>query len=183
MLLASMVLPWLRTEDGRVIWANPRPNSTLFCRPISFIFEKESKELTTATYVQLQKEVESLTPSIIQLTNDVTISVRHEIALTMIDGKVHSAIQNIRSQQVCSIRRAKPTEMNNIGGVLARPNGDWTQHGVSTLHCWIRSMEMFLHIAYRLPFCEWQARGEEKQRIVKEQNQRIQTEFRQCLGS
>ncbi|KAF0306923.1 hypothetical protein FJT64_021694 [Amphibalanus amphitrite] len=151
--------------------------------PVCFIFEKESKELTTATYVQLQQEVESLTPSVVQLTNDVTISVRHEMTLTMIDGKVHNAIQGIRSQQVCSICRAKPTEMNNIDGVLARPiAGDRTQHGISTLHCWIRSMEMFLHIAYRLPFCEWQARGEEKQRIVKEQKQRIQTEFHQRLG-
>ena len=176
MLLATMVPLRLRTEDGRVIWANPRPNSTSFCRPISFIFEKE---LTTATYV-----VESPTPSIVQLTNDVSISVHQEMALTMIDGKVHNAIQNIRSQQVCSIRRAKPTEMNNIDEVLARPiTRDRTQHGISTLHCWIRSIEMLLHIAYRLPFCEWQARGEEKQRIVKEQNQRIQTEFRQCLGS
>ena len=182
MFLASMVPLRLRTEDGRVIWANPKPNSTFFCRPISFIFEKESKELTTATYVQLQQEVESLTPSIVQLTDDVTISVHHEMALTMIDGKVHNTIQDIRSQQVCSICRAKPTEMNNIDGVLARPTGDRTQHGISTLHCWIRSMEMFLHIAYRLPFREWQARGEEKQRIVKEQKQRIQTEFRQRLG-
>ncbi|KAF0313394.1 hypothetical protein FJT64_016052 [Amphibalanus amphitrite] len=178
MFLASMVPLRLRTEDGRVIWANPKPNSTFFCRPISFIFEKESKELTTATYVQLQQEVESLTPSVVQLANDVTISVRHEMTLTMIDGKVHNAIQDIRSQQVCSICRAKPSEMNNIDGVLARPiAGDRTQHGISTLHCWIRSMEMFLHIAYRLPFCEWQARGEEKQRIVKEQKQRIQTDY------
>ncbi|KAF0288068.1 hypothetical protein FJT64_013532 [Amphibalanus amphitrite] len=147
MFLASMVPLRLRTEDGRVIWANPKPNSTFFCRPIGLIFEKDSKELTTATYVQLQQDVESLTPS------------------------------------TYSICRAKPTEMNNIDGVLARPiAGDRTQHGISTLHCWIRSMEMFLHIAYRLPFCEWQARGEEKQRIVKEQKQRIQTEFRQCLG-
>ena len=53
MFLASMVPLRLRTEDGRVIWANPKPNSTFFCRPISFIFEKESKELTIATYVQL----------------------------------------------------------------------------------------------------------------------------------
>ena len=53
MFLASMVPLRLRTEDGRVIWANPNPNSTFSCRPISFIFE-ESKELTTATYVQLQ---------------------------------------------------------------------------------------------------------------------------------
>ena len=72
----------------------------------------------------------------------------------MIDGKVHNAIQDIRSQQVCSICRAKPTEMNSTDRVLSRPTGDRTQHGISTLHCWIRSMEMFLHIAYRLPFCE-----------------------------
>ena len=71
------------------------------------------------------------------------------MALTMIDGKVQNAIQDIRSQQVCSICLAKPTEMNNIDGVLARPTGDRTQHGISTLHCWIRSTEMFLHIAYR----------------------------------
>ena len=53
MFLASMVPLRLRTEDGRVIWANPNPNSTFSCRPISFIFE-ESKELITATYVELQ---------------------------------------------------------------------------------------------------------------------------------
>ena len=32
----------LRLSDGQnIIWQNPRPSSTLYCRPIKFIFSKE----------------------------------------------------------------------------------------------------------------------------------------------
>lgn len=29
------------------------------------------------------------------------------------------------------------------------------QNGISTLHCWIRIMELILHISYNLHFQEW----------------------------
>ncbi|KAF0308141.1 hypothetical protein FJT64_020619 [Amphibalanus amphitrite] len=86
----------LCTLQASVIQSSAAQGSLILTSKYGFIFEKESKELTTATYFQLQQEVESLTPSVVQLTNDVTISVRHEMTLTMIDGKVHNAIQGIR---------------------------------------------------------------------------------------
>ena len=42
---------------------------------------------------------------------------------------------------------------------------NYFKHGISTLHLWIRNMEMFLHISHRLEFKSWQARGENKEAL------------------
>lgn len=39
----SLVPLQLRDESGHIAWQNPRPSSTMYCRPIKFIFSKESK--------------------------------------------------------------------------------------------------------------------------------------------
>lgn len=64
----------------------------------------------------------------------------------MIDGKIATYISGT-STSACDICRAKPTEMNNLEEVYKKAkNVDMYQHGISSLHAWIRCMECLIHI-------------------------------------
>ena len=52
---------------------------------------------------------------------------------------------------------------------------------LSTLHLWISSMECFLHIAYRVDFKKWQARGGNKE-LLKLKQKQIKVSLRGGLG-
>jgi len=53
--------------------------------------------------------------------------------------------------------------------------------GLSSLHAWIRFFECLIHVAYRLGFKKWQARGND-QEMLKEKKKEKQTKFRQEMG-
>lgn len=37
--------PFRLLHNAKLIWINPRPSSTQFCRPIKFMFKRETAEL------------------------------------------------------------------------------------------------------------------------------------------
>lgn len=96
-------------DFSKIIWENPKPSSTFYCRPLCFQFTKESKEVILQCFNSFKDEK--------QLLNKTSlpggISIKHEIYLTMIDGKICSCLAGV-STMVCYICGAKPTEMNNI---------------------------------------------------------------------
>lgn len=57
---------------------------------------------------------------------------------------------------------------------------DHLKFGISSLHCWIRSMECFIHIAYRLEFKKWSKAGFDDE--LNRTKLRIQKEFFKRLG-
>ena len=87
----------LRLSDGQnIIWQNPRPSSTLYCRPIKFIFSKETNLLTITETNQVLKEVSQFIVTSIRL-NESQITVKHDLILSMIDGKVCNALTDTSS--------------------------------------------------------------------------------------
>lgn len=73
--------------------------------------------------------------------------------------------------------------MNDLTKVTARiENEDAFKYGLSTLHAWIRSMEMILHISYNLGFQKWSASTPENKKIKEEKKKYVQTRFRELLG-
>ena len=80
------------------------------------------------------------------------ITVNHIIELTIVDGKVATALSDVtNSSQCCSVSGAKPTQMNNIP-LLTQAHllpSDGLKYGLSALHAWIRCMECVLHILYK----------------------------------
>lgn len=96
-------------------------------------------------------------PSLVH-KEDTVVEVKHELFLTMIDGKVAQVLTETSSSSVCTICGAKPREMNDLSKVSAKPeNEDAFQYGLCTLHAWIRFMETVLHISYNLSFKKWSA--------------------------
>jgi hypothetical protein len=169
-------------ESGAIIWQNPVPSSVRFCRPISIEFSKETPEKTKSVVDEIKNQIQTLLPSIIN-KEGVGVQVRHELFLTMIDGKVAQVLTDTPSGSTCTICGATPRQMNDLTKVTARPeNENAYQYGLSTLHAWIRCMEMILHISYNLSFQTWSATSEEKKRLKQEKKTQVQKRFREELG-
>lgn len=170
------------SEDTMLLWKNPRPSSTRYCRPIRFQFIKETKETSVNEQAYLQDKIDKLTPTIIKYGEDKEIIINHCLQLTMVDGKVCSALSDT-SNATCFMCKAVPTQMKDVASCIERPI-DWSklEFGLSPLHSWIRFYEYFIHLSYKLGTQKWRATSEDDKKHVALTKKRIQDEFRQRLG-
>lgn len=160
------------------VWVNKSPSSTLYCRPIKFVLEKENPDLVRKVFNEFNEKIKNLECDVIQ-KNGKVVEVTYEMHCTMIDGAVANVLTNTNSTSRCFICKASPTEMNNLN-ISKTPNVDNYKYGLSTLHCWIRFFECLLHIAYRLPFQIWRVSKNNKEFL--EHKKKIQNEFKKRTG-
>lgn len=182
--LFSVTFVPLRLVDDisrRVLWQNPRPNSTRYCRLVRFIFKKENKKLINIEQHQMQDQINRLMPTNLVL-NDTQMECKHELLFTMVDGKVCSALSQYDSSQKCYICGATPKEMNSERSVIKKPDEKMFNFGISPLHSWIRAFECLLHISYKLEIKKWQARSQEEKNLVANRKKFMQSRFREQLG-
>lgn len=164
------------------LWKNPHPSSTKYCRPIKFEYASESKQKIILDVNYVKEQINNLVPTIID-TDAGRYEVKHEMILTMIDGKVCQALTNTSSASMCVICGAKPSDMNNLSKLKDKQEIVQNfEYGLSTLHAWIRFMECILHISYRLSFCKWAAREPQNNIAMKEAKKNIQKEFRKQMA-
>lgn len=138
--ITSVPLRLLDNTTSKIIWQNPRPNSTRFCRILKFGYQKETKELIIAKTTQMKEHISNLVPTKIEI-NNVEVKCQHEMLLTMVDGKICSALSEYSSSQKCYICGASPKDMNNFIAENKTPNPEMYTFGISPLHCWIRAFE------------------------------------------
>ena len=175
----SFVPIQLRNDDN-IIWQNPRPSSTMHCRPIKFIFSKESTEFTVLETDKIKKEIDQLIPTLC-IINNQEISITHKLLLTMVDGKICNALTETRSSQKCYICGATPKSMNDEATKLPS-NEDHFGFGLSTLHAWIRSFECLLHISYKINVKKWQVTDAQEKAVVKQRKLDLQEKFKREMG-
>lgn len=169
-------------ETGDIIWENPVCSSVRYCRPISIELCKETPAKTREVVDNIETQIKLLSQTIIS-KNNKNVAVNHKLFLTMIDGKVAQVLTNTPSSASCTICKATPTQMNNLERVAARPEDENAfKYGLSTLHAWIRCMEMILHIGYNSEFQKWSALTENYKAIKKLKKANIQKRFREELG-
>lgn len=167
--------------DGQIIWKNPRPSSTRYCRPIRFQFKKETTELSIKEEQYFKEKISQLRPTEISIFNR-KILITHSLHLTMVDGKVCNALSESSSTK-CYICGAKPKEMNDVGKCLSKEvDKKFYEFGLSPLHSYIRFFEYFLHISYKLEAKMWQVRDAEMKISVLARKTKIQKEFREKMG-
>lgn len=160
-----------------VVWKNPRPSLTRYCRPIKFQYKKETTQVSVEEERYFTEKINALEPTEINLGNR-RWSVRHKLQLTMVDGKVCNALSNTSSTK-CYICQATPKEMNNLEICVQKVvNQDRYTFGLSPLHAWIRFFEFFLHISYRLDVKTWQVRGQASKDQVAKRKKHIQSQLR-----
>lgn len=144
-------VPLRLISGSKIIWQNPRPSSTRYCRPLKIEFIKESTAVSVEEKKRIDDQIKDLQPNIVQLDGH-NIKVKHSLIFAMIDGKVCNAVTNTTSTQKCYICGATIKEFNDIAKVLTRPiKTENLEFGISVLHGWIRFFECLLHLAYRLP--------------------------------
>ena len=177
----TCIVPVRLISDTRIIWQNPTPASTAYCRPLRIQFMKESKEVSVAEKNRVDQEIKELR-STKTTSQDRHLQINHKLLFTMIDGKVCNALTETTSTQKCFICGAPSKLFNNVDEMIAREvNTDNLEFGLSVLHGWIRMFEFLLHLAYKLPIQKWQARGADRQ-IVADNKARIQKQFRDRCG-
>lgn len=177
----SLVPLQLIDGSSNIAWQNPRPSSTMYCRPIKFIFSKETTEMTVSETNKILEEINALLPTIYSVENGPEVSVKHELLLTMVDGKICNALTETSSAQKCYICGATPKLMNDESREFVA-NKSNLGFGISTLHAWIRSFECLLHISYRLGVKKWQLRDPTEKALVKQRSEIIQERFKKELG-
>ena len=98
------------------------------------MFSKETNLLTTTKTNQVLKEVSQLVLTSLRL-NESQITVKHDLILSMIDGKVCNALTDPSSQQKCYICGATLKMMNGELKDLVVKKEHYG-FGLSTLHAW-----------------------------------------------
>lgn len=178
----TCVVPLRLSSSSRVVWQNPRPGSTRYCRPLKIEFVKESTQMSIAEKNRVENEVKNLRKTTM-LIEEREVQVNHTLLFTMIDGKVCNAITETSSTQKCFICGASSRSFNDIDSMLTREvKTENLEFGLSVLHGWIRFFENLLHLAYKLPLKKWQARGDDDKIVVAENKKRIQKEFKDRCG-
>ncbi|KAG8237915.1 hypothetical protein J437_LFUL018024 [Ladona fulva] len=164
-----------------VVWQNPKPSSTRYCRPLRLEFIKETTSHIQAAINSVEEEIRLLKPS--EYSSEVECSVKHSLRLIMVDGNVCNAITNNRNTQKCIVCGAKQNEMNNIEQLLGRDiNHNSCKLGISPLHSLIKTFECLLHISYKIDVKKWKCYQEEDKSSIQERKNKIKLEFRKKLG-
>lgn len=133
----------LFNDEEQVIWENPTPSSTRFCRLVKFIFAKETANFIEEECLQMESLISSL--------NEVNVcgtKFTFEFHPTMMDGKVCSAIVGNKCPSTCYVCGSTSEFLNRFP---AKPKEQWHLcFGIGNLHLWINSLNFFLKIEYRI---------------------------------
>eukprot|EP00734_Pompholyxophrys_sp_LG126_P000180 Pompholyxophrys_sp_v1_NODE_30_length_3689_cov_21.111998.p2 type:complete len:247 gc:universal NODE_30_length_3689_cov_21.111998:3048-2308(-) len=150
-LLATSVVPLLLKVGQKIIWKNPCPGSSRFCRPLHLQFSKEDREVSEHMEEFVLSQINNLSQSIFRSLDDkLEIHISHQLMYTMIDGKASNNLTGT-GNSTCRLCGAKPSEMNNLTTVFGKPvRNDFLKYGLHTLHLWIRALEYCLNISYSL---------------------------------
>lgn len=73
-------------------WQNHRPSSTTYCRPIKMQFLKETKEVSKREKNDMDKEIQGLVDTMLLLTENISVFVKHELFMIIVDGKIINSI-------------------------------------------------------------------------------------------
>lgn len=145
----------------KIIWQNPVPSSVRFCRPIRIRFVSESKDVVQEEISYIENQAAQL-----RATEIEGVKIKHEIMLTMIDGKVCNAATDTTSTMRCYICGQTSKDFNKL--IKKDVNVETLKFGLSILHARIRFFESLLHLSYKIPLEKWQARSAEEKRVVSE---------------
>lgn len=176
------LLPLEVESNDSVIWTNPLPSSTKYCRPVKFTFMKETPENSIREYKLMEDKIGKLKDTLVVCSNR-NIHVAHKLYSTMVDGKMIDDLTGNKCHSTCNICSAKTSEMNHLDKLKTKElMKEHYAFGVSSLHCWIRFMECILHISYKYDIEKWAAYTDEDKNAVKKKKDLVQKEFKREKG-
>ncbi|KAK3918280.1 Early transcription factor 82 kDa subunit [Frankliniella fusca] len=88
-------------EKNDILWMNPAPSLTRYCRPIGFRFEKETAELITSHFKEIQEDIETLRPNVINITDTIKVQCQYKLFPSMVDaGTLTEEAQESRNKDL-----------------------------------------------------------------------------------
>ena len=124
-----------------------------------------------------QSQIETLDTHAITLPG-LRVIISYELHLTMVDGKVVSALTDTASSQRCLFCGATPKDMNDLQHVRQlTTRHEHYQFGLSTLHAWIRLFECLVHIGYRKDIKKWQIRKTAEKEALQKRSAEVKQNF------
>lgn len=190
-LFCTTVVPLQMTFGDHVLWENPVPSSTRFCRPLKLQFIKETSELSQAEDRRISDEIQQLQPMTVTLDIDYELDaanprqdnmeVTYDLQLTMVDQKVLNALTETKSSMRCYICGATPKMFNDIDQ-LPSPTEENYKYGLSPLHKWIRCFEMLIHISYRIDIKKWRVSSEQDKVLLASKKKDVHDKFKSEMG-
>jgi len=164
------------------LWENPKPSSTRYCRPIQFIYTKETPETTRTEIQKVEQDIENLRTTEIVLDHEKSLTIYYTLIITMIDGKVINVLTDTSSQK-CFICQCNPKAMNDVENLCNfHINMENIKYGLSTLHAWIKFLECILHIAYKLSTPTTSRLTQNQKLLVAERKKEIQNRLWNEMG-
>jgi hypothetical protein len=160
-----------RGSEENYLYDNEGPNNPHSTRPVRLAFEAENSASIQAENQRPNHEISSLDKFV--LSEDPKIEIKFKGLLTMVDGKVVSALTN---QNTCRCNICDKV-------VLKWPvSEERLQFGASPLHFGLRAFEALLHIAYKQDVKTFKVRNPEDKVIVAERTAAVKSAFERELG-
>lgn len=123
-----------KSKKEIIIWKNPRPSSSRFCRAIKIEFLLETAECTRLEVDNIKEQERYLTP-LQTIVDAKEINVTYKLGLTMIDGKVCNSLTSTSSSQRYYLCQCTSKQFNNIDEILKKEIKEANlQFGISSLH-------------------------------------------------
>lgn len=184
-LFATTMIPlqMLQKSTRHVLWQNPIPQSVRFCRPIELEFVKESKDVVKKKHQDMLSEISNLVPYTTSVGESV-FNIQYDLLLTIIDGKVLNIITDTASVN-CPICGATPSMFNvlsNLSSGKFQPKPTSLKHGINPMHAFIRMLELFLHIGYKVHVKKWRVYDPNKKKEIEQRKLQIQGDLFEALG-
>lgn len=176
-------LQMIQKSTRYVLWQNPIPQSVRFCRPVELEFVKETKTVVKEKYDKFLKEVSELTPFVAS-HGSKQVNIPYDLVLTIIDGKILDIVTDTASVN-CPICRATPSMLNdlaNISNGKFDPQVTSLKHGINPMHAYIRMLELFLHIGYKMDVKRWRVYDPMQKAQVEQRKLKIQSELFHRMG-
>ena len=107
----------LRTKE-KVVWENPLPNSTLFCRPVCLMRGKEDRENIEVHFKPILDDIDGMEKesTVIVTTDRVAHDLSFSCEISMVDGKMVDLIQG-DSGSFCHYCDVSKLTANNLESI------------------------------------------------------------------
>ncbi|KAE8740613.1 hypothetical protein FOCC_FOCC013871 [Frankliniella occidentalis] len=162
-------------EEPTVLWSNPSPGSVRFCKPIRVQFSQENKEVAKKEKSYFQNKINALRASQVE-TLGKTVTVRHKLEITMLDGKTRSYLTDTPSFASCPVCGGRPVQLKTSISLPIKEGA--YSYGLSPLHARIRFLEAVLHISYRLIVKQWSV----NEAVIADRKREIQARVEEEMG-
>ena len=120
-----------RGSEEVILYENERPNNPHSSRPVRLAFETENSASIQAENQRLKQEINSLEKFV--LSEDPKIEIEFKGLLTMVDGKVVSAVTNQNTYRCNICDKSGPLMAKNYGP-FPPVSKERLQFGTSPLH-------------------------------------------------